>query len=168
MKLLLVLALVAGSVFAQDAPPAPTPDPNPFVIVIPTPDLTVVLEGDPTFDKELRRLQKITRDYQHKFKLDSFAIGVQMAKPSDLIKDSCGMSTWNTDRLPFSGTIWVLRSDQYKGTPCGLISPGKYDVKSDQANTIVHELIHLIIGHMSTEEMKANAIANTFEPLKKK
>jgi hypothetical protein len=59
------------------------------------------------------------------------------------------------------GEIDVLRSDEYVNLPGCL---DKVDVPQDQLNTVIHEVMHMVLNLLVTEEGKVVAISEVIQP----
>ena len=116
-------------------------------------------ESTKKYDKELVRIQKIVRAYQHKFDMDEIIIGVDLVTLKDLPPNACGLSTWHMTQDMGFGLIWVLRSDQYNKGICTTAN-----IKSDQKNTVVHEIGHFVMRYAMNEEVGVAAFANVIVP----
>jgi hypothetical protein len=110
-------------------------------------------------DKELFRIQKVVRKYQHKFMMDSIVIGVDVVEIKTLPVGSCGASLWRVSADGGFGTILVLRADQYNKTDTCKTS----NVRKDQENTVVHEMGHFVYRY-ANEEMAITAFSNVIVP----
>jgi hypothetical protein len=80
-------------------------------------------------------------------------------KASDLLPNSCGMSTYDVRSLV--GEIDVLRSDEYANLPGCL---DDVEIPKDQLNTVIHELMHMVIDLPASEEGKVVAISGVIQP----
>jgi hypothetical protein len=59
------------------------------------------------------------------------------------------------------GEIDVLRSDEYAYLPGCL---DKVDIPQDQLNTVIHEVMHMVLNLPVTEEGKVVAISEVIQP----
>ena len=133
--------------------------------------MTGLLLGQPTsskYDKEFMRLTKVVKDTQHKFHMDNISLGLKLVSRKELKEtmkmEACGASFYDTTAQLPMGVIWVLRSDKYpkdKTAHCGVS-----DIKTDQRNTVVHEMVHFLMNFSPTEEQAVTLIANTIVPVK--
>ena len=80
-------------------------------------------------------------------------------KASDLAPNPCGMSAFDLKSLV--GEIDVLRSDEYKNLPGCLDG---VQIPRDQLNTVIHEVIHMVLEIPVTEEAKVVAISEVIQP----
>lgn len=95
--------------------------------------------------KELRPLKKTLEVYQHRLHLDDAGITVRLVK--EVPEGACGYSQF--DYESGFGVINVLRADGYEARPeC---KPHKGTIAEDQRDTVVHELIHLLVNAKSEE-----------------
>jgi hypothetical protein len=92
--------------------------------------------------------------------LPDFADGPLRGIPaSDLPPNSCGMSTYDVHGLV--GEIDVLRSDEYANLPGCLDG---VDVPRDQLNTVIHEVMHMVLDLPVSDEAKVVAISEVIQP----
>ena len=68
----------------------------------------------------------------------------------------------NFDVQTLIGEIDVLRSDEYVNLPGCL--DGTDSIKRDQLNTVIHDVMHMIIGQPVSEEGKVVAISGVIQP----
>jgi len=115
------------------------------------------------YDKELVRIQKWVRQYQHKFGMDGIDIGVSVVSLKDLQPNTCGDSLWILKFGFHYGIIHVLRFEDYNlpGKPCHFANPRK-----DQENTVVHEFGHFVLKYAEDEEMAVSVFSNIIVPEK--
>jgi hypothetical protein len=118
-----------------------------------------------------------SRQYQHEVRplrlaLDRWLQGlgfqdaglsIRLVKASDLPANSCGMSTYNLRSLV--GEIDVLRSDEYANLPGCLDG---VDIPKDQLNTVIHEVMHMVLDLPVTNEAKVVAISEVIQPRTRK
>jgi hypothetical protein len=96
----------------------------------------------------------------HELGLQDAGLSIRLVKADDLPPNSCGMS--NFDAKGLIGEIDVLRSDEYVNLP-GCLN-GADSVKLDQLNTVIHEVMHVVIGLPASEEGKVVAISAVIQP----
>jgi hypothetical protein len=77
--------------------------------------------------------------------------------------NACGMS--NFDVQSGIGEIDVLRSDEYEKLPGCLDG---VEIRHDQLNTVIHEVLHMVMNIPVTEEGKVAAIAKVVQPRTRK
>jgi hypothetical protein len=80
-------------------------------------------------------------------------------KASDLAPNSWGMS--NFDAQSLIGEIDVLRSDEYANLP-GCLDGA--DIPKDQLNTVIHEVMHMVLDLHVRDEAKVVAISEVIQP----
>src|SRR5215471_15446713 len=78
--------------------------------------------------------------------LQEMGLSIRLVKASDLPEHACGMS--NFDVQSAIGEIDVLRSDEYANRPGCL---NGVDVPKDQRNTVIHEVLHMVLNIPVTE-----------------
>jgi hypothetical protein len=91
--------------------------------------------------------------------LQEIGLSIRLVKADDLPPNSCGMSTY--DLQTAVGEIDVLRSDEYVNLPGCLDG---VDVPKDQLNTVIHEVMHMVLTIPVTEEAKVVAISEVIQP----
>ena len=73
------------------------------------------------------------------------------------------MSTYDVSSLV--GEIDVLRSDEYVNLPGCLDG---VEIPKDQLNTVIHEVMHMVLTIPVTEEAKVVAISEVIQPRTRK
>jgi hypothetical protein len=99
----------------------------------------------------------------HELGLQDFGLSIRLVKASDLPENSCGMSTYDVSSLV--GEIDVLRSDEYVNLPGCLDG---VEIPKDQLNTVIHEVMHMVLTIPVTEEAKVVAISEVIQPRTRK
>lgn len=127
--------------------------------------LFVLVFSLPSFASETTRLTKLTRKWQNKLGMKEWKIETRPA-PYSLFLDiigypATGMSSFSPNK---TGVIYVMLEDDY--TPKIKKKMGIKNVRNDQQNTIVHELLHNIWRHSLSEEDGVSVISNGFVPPK--
>jgi hypothetical protein len=92
--------------------------------------------------------------------LQEAGLSIRLVKASDLPSGACGMS--NFDVKSGIGEIDVLRSDEYEKLP-GCLDDG-VSIRHDQLNTVIHEVLHMVMHIPVTEEAKVAAISEVIQP----
>jgi hypothetical protein len=106
------------------------------------------------YQHEIRPLRLALDRWLHELGLQDAGLSIRLVKASDLPANSCGMSTYDLRSLV--GEIDVLRSDEYVNLPGCLDG---VDVPRDQLNTVIHEVLHMVMNIPVTEEGKVVAIS---------
>jgi hypothetical protein len=91
------------------------------------------------YQDEIRPLRLALDRWLHELGFQDAGLSIRL-KASDLATNSCGMSTFDVQSL--IGEIAVLRSDGYVNLPGCLDG---VDVPKDQLNTVIHEVMHMIL-----------------------
>jgi hypothetical protein len=121
-------------------------------------------QAAPRYEKDLIRLSKVVRKYQHLFDMDNVTIALSMYN-ADQLQDpqSCGESLWQFINGVPMGVIHILARDQYGKVPGGCTSK---DPKKDQVNTVVHELGHFIVNYAKNPDVIIHEFVDVIAPLK--
>jgi hypothetical protein len=115
------------------------------------------------YQHEIRPLRLALDGWLHKLGLQELGLSIRLAKASELPENTCGMSSYYTDAG--IGEIDVLRSDEYEKRPgCldGVI------IRRDQLNTVIHEVLHMVMNIPVSEEGKVAAIPEVIQPRTRK
>lgn len=107
-----------------------------------------------------------SRQYQHEIRplrLALDGLSIRLAKASELPENTCGMSSYYTDAG--IGEIDVLRSDEYEKRPGCLDG---VSIRRDQLNTVIHEVLHMVMNIPVSEEGKVAAIPEVIQPRMRK
>jgi hypothetical protein len=96
--------------------------------------------------------------------LQEMGLSIRLVKAYDLPENTCGRSTFNTQSL--IGEIDVLRSDEYAKLHDCL--DGADSIPRDQLNTVIHELMHVVLNLPAAEEAKVVAISGVIQPRTRK
>jgi len=112
------------------------------------------------YQHEIRPLRLALDRWLQGLGLQDAGLSIRLVKASDLAPNSCGMSNFDTQSL--IGEIDVLRSDEYANLPGCL--DGADSVKRDQLNTVIHEVMHMVIDLPVSEEGKVVAISGVIQP----
>jgi hypothetical protein len=115
------------------------------------------------YQHEVRPLRLALDRWLHELGLQEFGLSIRLVKASDLPPNSCGMSTYDVKGLV--GEIDVLRSDEYVNLPGCLDG---VDIPKDQLNTVIHEVMHMVLEIPVTEEVKVVAISEVIQLRKRK
>jgi hypothetical protein len=84
-------------------------------------------------------------------------------KARELPENACGASQY--DIQSGIGEIDVLRSDEYEKRPGCLDG---VDIRRDQLNTVIHEVMHMVLDLPVTDEGKVAAISEAIQPRTRK
>ena len=139
MKLITLFALAAALAFAQDRP------------------LDNIASRQ--YQHEIRPLRLALDRWLHELGFQDAGLSIRLVKASDLPPNSCGMSTY--DLHTAVGEIDVLRSDEYVNLPGCLDG---VDVPKDQLNTVIHEVMHMVLDLHVSDEAKVVAISEVIQP----
>ena len=102
------------------------------------------------YQHEVRPLRPALDRWLHELSLQGFGLSIRLVKADDLPPNSCGMSTFD-----------VLRSDEYVNLPGCLDG---VQIPQDQLNTVIHEVMHMVLEIPVTEEAKVVAISEVIQP----
>jgi hypothetical protein len=102
------------------------------------------------YQHEIRPLRLALDGWLQKLGLQEFGLSMRLVKASYLPENTCGMSSYNVQSL--IGEIDVLRSDEYEKLPGCLDA---VDIQHDQLNTVIHEVLHMVMNIPVTEEGSA-------------
>ena len=115
------------------------------------------------YQHEVRPLRLALDRWLHELGFQDAGLSIRLVKASDLPANSCGMSTYNLRSLV--GEIDVLRSDEYVNLPGCLDG---VDVPKDQLNTVIHEVMHMVLDLHVSDEAKVVAISEVIQPRTRK
>ncbi len=103
------------------------------------------------FANEQQDLEKIVKTWAPKLGLTNWTVEVTIVPYEDLLlqlqRPVLGASTW--DVATKTGKIWVCSRDSY--SPALLKDEHVTNIKLDQENTVVHEMIHNLMEHADEE-----------------
>ena len=103
------------------------------------------------FANEQQDLEKIVNNWAPKLGLTNWTIEVTIVPYEDLLlqlqRPVLGASTWDVPTK--TGKIWVCSRDSY--SPALLKDEHVTNIKLDQENTVVHEMIHNLMEHADEE-----------------
>jgi hypothetical protein len=111
------------------------------------------------YQHEIRPLRLALDPWLHELGLQDAGLSIRLVKADDLPPNSCGMSTYDVNGLV--GEIDVLRSDEYVNLPGCLDG---VDVPKDQLNTVIHEVMHMVLDLHVSDEAKVVAISEVIQP----
>ena len=111
------------------------------------------------YQHEVRPLRLALDRWLQTMGLQEMGLSVRLVKADDLAPNSCGMSTYDVHGLV--GEIDVLRSDEYVNLPGCLDG---VDVPKDQLNTVIHEVMHMVLDLHVSDEAKVVAISEVIQP----
>ena len=122
-------------------------------------------DASPKDVAEFLRVTGYVLKWQHRLNI-TFPIALRLVTVREMdayIPDSCGGSVFWQKGIA-SGIIMILRSDQYpvEGTVGRCGTP---DIFLDQEHTVVHELLHYIVG-LQGEEMKVDILTRNIVRVK--
>ena len=112
------------------------------------------------YQHEIRPLRLALDRWLHELKLQAFGISIRLVTADELPENTCGTSVY--DVQGGFGEIDVLRSDEYAKLPDCL--KGADSIPRDQLNTVIHELMHMVLNIPITEEAKVVAISDVIAP----
>ena len=115
------------------------------------------------YQHEVRPLRLALDRWLHGLGFQDAGLSIRLVKASDLPPNSCGMSTYDLRSLV--GEIDVLRSDEYANLPGCLDG---VDVPRDQLNTVIHEVMHMVLDLHVSDEAKVVAISEVIQPRRRK
>ena len=111
------------------------------------------------YQHEIRPLRLALDRWLQVLGLQEMGLSIRLVKADDLPPNSCGMSNYNVRSL--IGEIDVLRSDEYVNLPGCLDG---VDIPKDQLNTVIHEVMHMVLAIPVTEEARVVAISEVIQP----
>lgn len=111
--------------------------------------------GVPSVKSQELSLNKYMRKWQVKLGLEDAVILLEVVSAKQLPEGAVGLSEEYVD--PPICVISVLKEQEYK------LSSDYQDVKKDQKNTVVHELLHLLF-QIHAEEYNVVMLSNLLSP----
>ena len=151
--LLLVSSLSADT--AQEVPQIPG-----YHVIQIVPD-----NPTPAYKREKRYLEKTEQKWAKVFHIETWAVEVYPV-PFTTLQQVCAVpcmaaSDWN----PYlhTGVIFVLQESDYSTRMKAELRKEHISIKSDQRNSVVHEILHNVVEHMN-EEIAVQILTNLLHP----
>lgn len=152
-QLLLLFALLASSLFAEEIKFGPT---------------TITAEGPSSarYERQQRFLDRVEKKWAKKFYLTTWDVTIR-AVPEELLEGLCfpkecmAASYW--DPIAHTGTILIMDSIDYNKHARKELRKRHMTVRDDQRDSVLHEILHNVIRNMR-EEVAVVTLTSLLKP----